>query len=160
VVAICSTAPSGDGDLECLAHAGAVVAADQEPQRGDPGGRRIVAGQRQLPLVAFAEEVGQRLSRGAGMIAVACLDHRELGHVAGDAATEEQRLAVRGDRHPPRLEHLVGEVAGDPQRPVVGKRGAAVGGDHHAVLAHHRHRQRHARRSLSREVPSTPARTG
>jgi hypothetical protein len=87
------------------------------------------------------------------MIAVAGLDHREFGHVAGDAATEEQRLAVGGDRHPPGLEHLVGEVAGDAQGPVVGERGAAVGGDHHAVLAHNRHRQRHARRSLSLEVP-------
>jgi hypothetical protein len=48
------------------------------------------------------------------MIALAALGHGELGDVAGEAAAEQQRLAVGRDRHPPGLEHLVGEVTGDP----------------------------------------------
>jgi hypothetical protein len=77
------------------------------------------------------------------VIAVAVLDGGELGHVAGDAAVEHERVAERGDGHPAGLEHLVGEVAAHPDHAVHGEGGAAVGRDHDAVLAHDRHRQSH-----------------
>ena len=135
----------GQDDLPRLAHAVVVVPAHQEPEGGHGRRRHVVGVVGHLLVVAVAEELGQPPGRGPGMVAPAGLDHRELGHVAGDAAAAHERAAVGGHRDPTGLEDLVGEVAAHPQHAVVRQRGAAVGRHHHAVLAHHGHRQSHRR---------------